>query len=132
MPFLALDRNLGFHKRYGLKVDFKGGNYLRAWQTAQSGRWDTGYLSLGDSFILNDRGVKTKVVASTLYGAAIVAVHDSIKTAKDLIGKTACAAWGRCLTLHCKAFQPIYSIERFGLLHLSVECKVKQRPPFSP
>ena len=38
MPFLALDRNLGFYKRYGLKVDFKGGNYLRAWQTAQSGR----------------------------------------------------------------------------------------------
>lgn len=81
-------------------MDLKGGNYLRAWLTAQSGRWDTGYLSLGDSFIQNDWGVKTKVFASTLYGAAIVAVHDSIKTAKDLIGKTACAAWGRFLTLH--------------------------------
>lgn len=32
------------------------------------------------------------------------------------------------MTLHCEAFQPIYSIEYFGLLHLSVECKVKQRP----
>ena len=44
---------------------------------------------MGDSFILNDRGVKTKVVASTLYGAAVVSVNDSIKTPKDLIGKTA-------------------------------------------
>ncbi|MFQ5915222.1 MAG: ABC transporter substrate-binding protein [Nitrospinota bacterium] len=89
MPFLALTRNLGFYERYGLDVDFKGGNYLRAWQTAQSGRWDAGYLSFGDTFILNDRGVKTKVVASTLYGAAVVSTHNSIKGPQDLKGKTA-------------------------------------------
>ena len=89
MPFLALDRNLGIYKRYGLDVDFQGGNYLRAWQTAQSGRFDAAYLSTGDSFILNDRGVISKIVASTLYGAAVFAVNDSIKTPKDLIGKTA-------------------------------------------
>ncbi len=89
MPYFALDRNLGFWKRYGLKVDFKGGNYLRAWQTAQSGRFDAAYLSFGDTFILNDRGVKTKTVASTLYGAAVVAAHSSIKSPQDLKGKIA-------------------------------------------
>ncbi|MFQ5913440.1 MAG: ABC transporter substrate-binding protein [Nitrospinota bacterium] len=89
MPFLAHDRNLGFWKRYGLDVDFKAGNYLRTWQTAQSGRWDAAYLTLGHPFILNDRGVTTKFAASTLYGAAVVAAHDSIKSPQDLKGKTA-------------------------------------------
>lgn len=85
-PFIA--EQMGYWKKYGLKVEFIQGSFVRNNQLMSIGDLDAGYTQISDVMRYAEGGIPYRVVASTTYGAATIVGAPGIKSMADLKGKT--------------------------------------------
>ncbi len=85
-PFIA-EQN-GYWKKYGLKVEFVQGSFVRNNQLMSIGDLDAGYTQISDVMRYAEGGIPFRIVASTTYGAATIVGAPGIKSMADLKGKT--------------------------------------------
>lgn len=84
-PFIA-EKN-GYWKKYGLKVEFIWGSFVRSNQLQALGDLDAGYTQISDVMRYHEKGVPTKIVASTSFGAASIVGAPGITSIRQLRGK---------------------------------------------
>lgn len=84
-PFMA--EKLGFWDKYGVKVEFVGGNYIRANNMMSVGDFDAGYNQLATSIRYHQAGIPSVIVGSSSANCAIIIAHPSVKSWADLKGK---------------------------------------------
>lgn len=85
-PFIA--EQMGYWKKYGLKVEFVQGSFVRNNQLMSIGDLDAGYTQISDVMRYIEVGLPYRIVASTTYGAATIVGSPDMKSMKDLKGKT--------------------------------------------
>lgn len=84
-PFMA--ELMGFWKKYGVKVDFVGGNYMRDNQMMSIGDFDVGYNQYATAIRYNAAGVGTVIVGASSANCALIVANPKIKSWADLKGK---------------------------------------------
>lgn len=84
-PFM--DQYLGLWKKYGVKVDFQGGNYRRANQMIAIGQFDVGYTQYSNAMQYYAAGLPDIIVAASSANCAMVVANPKIKSWADLKGK---------------------------------------------
>ena len=84
-PFMA--EKLGFWEKYGVKVEFIGGNYIRANNMMSIGDFDAGYNQFATSIRYYVAGVPSIIVGSSSANCALLIAHPSVKSWADLKGK---------------------------------------------
>jgi ABC-type nitrate/sulfonate/bicarbonate transport system substrate-binding protein len=84
-PFMA--EHLKFWDKYGLKVDFIGGNYMRSNQMMAIGDFDVGYNQLATAIRYNSAGIPNIVVAPSSANCALIIASPKVNDWKDLKGK---------------------------------------------
>ncbi|MBI2494646.1 MAG: ABC transporter substrate-binding protein [Candidatus Rokubacteria bacterium] len=84
-PFMA--EKLGFWEKYGVKVEFVGGNYIRANNMMSTGDFDAGYNQFANAIRYHAAGIPNIVVGSSSANCAIIIAHPSVKSWADLKGK---------------------------------------------
>lgn len=84
-PFIA--EKMGYWKKYGLKVEFVWGSFVRSNQLQAIGDLDAGYTQISDVMRYHEKGIPTKIVASTTFGAASIVGAPGIKSIRQLRGK---------------------------------------------
>jgi ABC-type nitrate/sulfonate/bicarbonate transport system substrate-binding protein len=84
-PFMA--EQLKFWDKYGLKVDFIGGNYNRSNQMMSIGDFDVGYNQLASAIRYNSAGIPNIVVAPSSANCALIIASPKLNGWADLKGK---------------------------------------------
>lgn len=84
-PFMA--ERLGFWEKYGLKVEFIGGNYIRSNNMMSIGDFDAGYNQMANAIRYHAAGIPNVIVGSSSANCAIVVAHPNVKSWADLKGK---------------------------------------------
>ena len=84
-PFMA--EYLKIWDKYGLKVAFTGGNYIRSNQQMSIGDFDAGYNQIASAIRYNSAGVPNIIVAASSANCAIIVANPNIKSWADLKGK---------------------------------------------
>jgi ABC-type nitrate/sulfonate/bicarbonate transport system substrate-binding protein len=84
-PFMA--EQLKFWDKYGLKVDFIGGNYIRSNQMMSVGDFDVGYNQLASAIRYNSAGIPNIVVAPSSANCALIIASPKVNGWADLKGK---------------------------------------------
>ena len=84
-PFMA--EFLKIWDKYGLKVTFTGGNYIRSNQQMSIGDFDAGYNQIASAIRYNSAGIPNIIVAPSSANCAIIVANPNIKSWADLKGK---------------------------------------------
>ncbi len=84
-PFMAQLK--GFWDRYGLKVDFVGGNYVRANNMMSTGDFDAGYNQMANAIRYHAAGIPIVIAGSSSANCALIIANPKIKGWDDLKGK---------------------------------------------
>lgn len=84
-PFMA--EKLGFWEKYGLKVEFIGGNYVRANNMMSTGDFDAGYNQMASAIRYNVAGIPTVIAGASSANCAVIIANPTIKSWADLKGK---------------------------------------------
>jgi ABC-type nitrate/sulfonate/bicarbonate transport system substrate-binding protein len=84
-PFMA--EYLKFWDKYGLKVDFVGGNYMRSNQMMSVGDFDAGYNQLASAIRYSSAGISNIVVAASSANCALIIANPKVNSWNDLKGK---------------------------------------------
>lgn len=84
-PFMA--EKLGFWEKYGVKVEFVGGNYVRGNNMMSTGDFDAGYNQFANAIRYNIAGIPNIIVGASSANCAIIIAHPSVKSWADLKGK---------------------------------------------
>ena len=84
-PFMAALKD--FWKKYGVDVDFIGGNYMRANQMMSIGDFDVGYNQYASAIRYNAAGVGNVIVGASSANCALIVANPKIKSWSDLKGK---------------------------------------------
>lgn len=79
--------DLGIWEKYGLKVEFSGGNYVRTAQMTQTGDYDVAYTSPAGVIKTSAAGLPSQLVGMSSTNCTLVIVHPSVKDWSDLKGK---------------------------------------------
>ncbi len=84
-PFMA--EHMKFWDKYGLKVEFVGGNYIRSNQMMSVGDFDVGYNQLATAIRYNSAGIPNIVVAASSANCALIIASPKVNSWNDLKGK---------------------------------------------
>ncbi len=84
-PFMA--EKLGFWEKYGVKVEFIGGNYVRSNNMMSTGDFDAGYNQFANAIRYSIAGIPSVIVGASSANCALIIAHPSIKSWADLKGK---------------------------------------------
>jgi ABC-type nitrate/sulfonate/bicarbonate transport system substrate-binding protein len=84
-PFMA--EKLGFWEKYGLKVEFIGGNYVRSNNMMSTGDFDAGYNQYANAIRYNIAGIPNIIVGSSSANCAVIIANPNVKSWADLKGK---------------------------------------------
>src|SRR5262249_38596628 len=84
-PFMA--EQLKFWDKYGLKVEFMGGNYIRSNQMMSIGDFDVGYNQIASAVRYNSAGIPNIVVAPSSANCALIIASPKVNGWADLKGK---------------------------------------------
>jgi len=84
-PFMAA--KLGFWEKYGIKVEFVGGNYVRSNNMMSTGDFDAGYNQFANAIRYNLAGIPNIIVGSSSANCALIIAGPTIKSWADLKGK---------------------------------------------
>ena len=84
-PFMA--QYLKIWDKYGLKVEFSGGNYIRSNQQMSIGDFDAGYNQIASAIRYNSAGIPNIIVAASSANCALIVANPNIKSWADLKGK---------------------------------------------
>jgi ABC-type nitrate/sulfonate/bicarbonate transport system substrate-binding protein len=84
-PFMA--EKLGFWEKYGVKVEFLGGNYVRSNNMMSTGDFDAGYNQFANALRYQAAGVPGIIVGASSANCAVIIASPSVKSWADLKGK---------------------------------------------
>jgi ABC-type nitrate/sulfonate/bicarbonate transport system substrate-binding protein len=84
-PFMA--EKLGFWEKYGVKVNFLGGNYIRSNNMMSIGDFDAGYNQFANAIRFHAAGLPNIIVGSSSANCATIVANPNIKSWQDLKGK---------------------------------------------
>lgn len=84
-PFMA--EHLKIWDKYGLKVEFSGGNYIRSNQQMSIGDFDAGYNQIASAIRYNSAGISNLIVAPSSANCAMIVASPQVKSWADLKGK---------------------------------------------
>jgi ABC-type nitrate/sulfonate/bicarbonate transport system substrate-binding protein len=84
-PFMA--EHMKFWEKYGLNVEFIGGNYMRSNQMMSIGDFDVGYNQLASAVRFNSAGIPNIVVAPSSANCALIIASPKVNGWADLKGK---------------------------------------------
>jgi ABC-type nitrate/sulfonate/bicarbonate transport system substrate-binding protein len=84
-PFIAEHKKLW--EKYGVKVNFMGGNYQRSNQMMSIGDFDVGYNQIASAIRYNSAGIDNVIVAASSANCAMVVAGPNVKSWADLKGK---------------------------------------------
>ncbi|HEV8439297.1 MAG TPA: ABC transporter substrate-binding protein [Methylomirabilota bacterium] len=84
-PFMA--EKLGFWDKYGVKVEFIGGNYIRANNMMSTGDFDVGYNQYANAIRYFAAGIPNVIVGSSSANCAVIIAKPEVKSWADLKGK---------------------------------------------
>jgi NitT/TauT family transport system substrate-binding protein len=84
-PFMA--ERLGFWEKYGVKVEFVGGNYIRANNMMSTGDFDAGYNQLANAIRFHTAGIQNIIVGASSANCALIIANPNVKSWADLKGK---------------------------------------------
>jgi ABC-type nitrate/sulfonate/bicarbonate transport system substrate-binding protein len=84
-PFMA--EHMKVWDKYGLKVNFIGGNYMRSNQMMAIGDFDVGYNQLASAIRYNSAGIPNIVVAPSSANCALIIASPKVNGWADLKGK---------------------------------------------
>jgi ABC-type nitrate/sulfonate/bicarbonate transport system substrate-binding protein len=84
-PFMA--EKLGFWDKYGIKVEFVGGNYVRSNNMMSTGDFDAGYNQMANAIRYHAAGIPIVIAGSSSANCAVIIAHPSVKSWQDLKGK---------------------------------------------
>lgn len=84
-PFMA--EKLGFWDKYGIKVEFIGGNYVRGNNMMSTGDFDAGYNQYANAIRYNVAGIPNIIVSASSANCAVIIAHPGVKSWADLKGK---------------------------------------------
>lgn len=84
-PFMA--EHLKLWEKYGVKVEFMGGNYQRSNQMMSIGDFDVGYNQYASSMRYLSAGIDSVIVAASSANCAMMVAAPNVKSWADLKGK---------------------------------------------
>lgn len=84
-PFMAEYKKIW--DKYGIKVDFKGGNYQRSNQMMSIGDFDVGYNQIASSIRYSSAGIDNVIVAASSANCASMISAPNVTSWADLKGK---------------------------------------------
>jgi ABC-type nitrate/sulfonate/bicarbonate transport system substrate-binding protein len=84
-PFIAEYKKIW--DKYGVKVDFQGGNYQRSNQLTSIGDYDVGYNQIASSIRFKSAGIDNVIVAASSANCAMIVAGPNINSFADLKGK---------------------------------------------
>ena len=84
-PFMA--EKMGFWEKYGLKVEFIGGNYVRSNNMMSTADYDAGYNQFANAIRYQAAGIPTVIAGASSANCAVVIANPNIKSWSDLKGK---------------------------------------------
>jgi ABC-type nitrate/sulfonate/bicarbonate transport system substrate-binding protein len=84
-PFMA--QKLGFWEKYGVKVEFVGGNYVRSNNMMSTGDFDAGYNQFANAIRYNLAGIPNVIVGASSANCALIIAGPNVKSWADLKGK---------------------------------------------
>ncbi len=84
-PFMAEYKKIW--EKYGLKVNFIGGNYQRSNQLMSIGDFDVGYNQYATAIRYNAAGIPNVIVAASSANCALIIANKDINSWEDLKGK---------------------------------------------
>jgi NitT/TauT family transport system substrate-binding protein len=84
-PFMA--EKLGFWEKYGVKVEFVGGNYVRANNMMSTGDFDAGYNQFANAIRFHTAGIPNVIVGASSANCALIIASPNVKSWADLKGK---------------------------------------------
>jgi ABC-type nitrate/sulfonate/bicarbonate transport system substrate-binding protein len=84
-PFMA--EKLGFWEKYGLKVEFIGGNYIRSNNMMSTGDFDAGYNQMANNIRYNLAGIPIVIAGASSANCAVIIASPNVKSWADLKGK---------------------------------------------
>lgn len=84
-PFMA--EHMGLWKKYGLDVEFIGGNYQRSNQMMAIGDFDAGYNQYANAIRYNAAGIPNVIVAASSANCALIIAAPNVKGWEDVKGK---------------------------------------------
>lgn len=84
-PFMA--EKLGFWEKYGVKVEFVGGNYVRSNNMMSTGDFDAGYNQFANAIRYNLAGIPNVIVGASSANCALIISGPNVKSWADLKGK---------------------------------------------
>lgn len=84
-PFMA--EKLGFWEKYGVKVEFIGGNYIRSNNMMSTGDFDAGYNQMANSIRYSLAGIPIVIAGSSSANCAVIIANPNVKSWADLKGK---------------------------------------------
>ncbi|RAI39805.1 ABC transporter substrate-binding protein [Rhodoplanes roseus] len=84
-PFMAEYKKIW--DKYGIKVDFKGGNYVRSNQMMSIGDFDVGYNQIASTIRYNSAGVDNVITAASSANCASIVAAPNVTSWADLKGK---------------------------------------------
>jgi ABC-type nitrate/sulfonate/bicarbonate transport system substrate-binding protein len=84
-PFMA--EHMKIWEKYGLKVAFSGGNYMRSNQQMAIGDFDVGYNQIASAIRYNSAGIPNVIVAPSSANCALIVASPKVNSWADLKGK---------------------------------------------
>lgn len=84
-PFMAEFK--GIWEKYGLNVDFMGGNYQRSNQMMSIGDFDAGYNQMASAIRYNSAGIDNVIVSASSANCAVIVAAPNVNSWEDLKGK---------------------------------------------
>lgn len=84
-PFMAEFK--GIWEKYGLDIDFMGGNYVRSNQMMSIGDFDAGYNQLASAIRYNSAGIDNIIVSASSANCALIVAAPNVNSWEDLKGK---------------------------------------------
>jgi NitT/TauT family transport system substrate-binding protein len=84
-PFMA--EQLGFWKKYGVEVEFIGGNYQRSNQMMSIGDFDVGYNQFASAIRYYSAGIPNIIVGASSANCALIVAGPKVQSWQDLKGK---------------------------------------------
>jgi ABC-type nitrate/sulfonate/bicarbonate transport system substrate-binding protein len=84
-PFMAEHQKIW--EKYGLNVDFIGGNYQRSNQMMSIGDYDVGYNQIASAIRYNAAGISNVIVSASSANCALIIASPKINSWADLKGK---------------------------------------------
>lgn len=84
-PFMAEMK--GFWQKYGVKVEFIGGNYVRSNNMVSVGDFDAAYNQYANAIRYHVAGISQVIVGSSSANCALIIANKNVKSWADLKGK---------------------------------------------